>query len=196
MGGRSPPPLVVDRTRPAARWREEADLVRRTGGAISDAAWLRREFTWDLDVAHDFRHSLRLLRKRALLSVLAVIVLAIGSGSTIAVFSVVDRLILRDPPYRDPGRVVTIWQTSADTPSEREGVSPGAFIEWRERATSFETIAAVEPFSFDYLAGSEPETLIGGLVTEHFFEALGVAPMLGRTFRPEEHVPGGTTSPS
>ena len=173
-----------------ARWREEADLVRRTGGAISDAAWLRREFTWDLDVAHDFRHGLRLLRRRALLSVLAVVVLAIGSGSTIAVFSVVDRLILRDPPYRDPGRVVTVWQTSTDTPSEREGASPGAFIAWRERATSFDAIAAVEPFSFDYLVGSEPETLLGGLVTEHFFEALGVAPLLGRTFTPEEHVAG------
>jgi putative ABC transport system permease protein len=172
------------------RWREEAELVRRAGGAVSDAAYLRREFTWDLDVAHDFRHGLRLLRKRALLSVLAVIVLAIGSGSTIAVFSVVDRLILRDPPYRDPGRVVTIWQTSADTPSEREGASPGAFIAWRERATSFEAIAAVEPFSFDYLAGSEPETLLGGLVTERFFEALGVVPLLGRTFRSEEHVAG------
>ena len=116
--------------------------------------------------------------------------LAIGSGSTIAVFSVVDRLILRDPPYRDPSRVVTIWQTSADTPSEREGASPGAFVAWRERATSFEAIAAVEPFSFDYLAGTEPETLLGGLVTERFFEALGVAPLLGRTFRTEEHVAG------
>src|SRR4030095_6981438 len=116
------------------RWREEAELVRRAGGAVSDSAYLRREFTWDLDVAHDFRHGLRLLRKRALLSVLAVIVLAIGSGSTIAVFSVVDRLILREPASRDPGRVVTIWQTSADTPSESEGVSPGAFIECHGRA--------------------------------------------------------------
>jgi hypothetical protein len=145
---------------------------------------------WDLDVVRDVRHGLRLLRTRPLLSALAILILAFGTGSTVAVFSFVDRLILRTPPYHQPDRVMTLWQTSADAPSGREGASPGAVIEWRERATSFEILAGAEPFSFDYLDGPEAQTLIGALVTEGFFEALGVQPMLGRTFLPEEHAPG------
>ena len=171
-------------------WTDDADLLRRTSGALSDAAWLRRRTTWELDMTQDIRQGFRLLRNRPLLSSLAILILAFGVGSTVAVFSFVDRLILRDPPYRDADRVVTLWQTGADAPAEREGASPAAMLAWRERATSFELLAGAEPFSFDYLEGPEPQTLIGALVTERFFETLGVQPILGRTFLPEEHVAG------
>jgi putative ABC transport system permease protein len=146
--------------------------------------------SWDLDLVRDARHGLRLLRTRPFLSALAILILAFGTGSTVAVFSFVDRLILRSPPYHQPDRVMTLWQTSADAPDGREGASPGAIIAWRERATSFEILAGVEPFSFDYLDGPEPQTLAAGLVTERFFDALGVQPWLGRTFLPEEHAAG------
>jgi putative ABC transport system permease protein len=146
---------------------------------------------WDLDLIRDFRHELRLLRTRPLLSALAILILAFGTGSTIAVFSFVDRLILRSPPYLEPDRVMTLWQTSADAPAGKEGVSPGALAEWRDRATSsFATIAGAEPWSFDYLSDLEPQTLVGSLVTEGFLEAIGVQPALGRTFRSEEHTEG------
>jgi putative ABC transport system permease protein len=146
--------------------------------------------TSGLGLAGDVRHGFRLLRMRPLLSSLAVAILALGIGSTVAVFSFVDRLLLRDPPYREPGRVVTFWQTTPDAPAAREGVSPGAFLAWREQATSFETFAAVEPWSFTYLSDAEPQSLLSVLVTERFFEAIGTQPMLGRTFRPDEHVSG------
>jgi putative ABC transport system permease protein len=140
---------------------------------------------------NDVRHGLRLLRTRPLLSALAILILAFGMGATVTVYSFVDRLILRRPLYEEPDRVMTLWQTSADAPAVREGVSPGAVVEWRDRATSsFETIAGAEPWSFDYLSDFEPQTLVGSLVTERFFEAIGVQPSLGRTFRPEEHADG------
>ena len=174
----------------AAQWRDHADVVRRSTGAIADAAWLRQQFTIDHDIMRDVRYALRMLRRRPAMSALAVIVLALGIGGTVAVFSVVDTLLLRDLPYRDADRVATVWLTNREHPEERDGVAPGAFLDWRTRSRAFETIAAMDPFSFDYLNGPEPITLIGGLVTEGFFDALGVKPLLGRSFLPEEHASG------
>ena len=171
-------------------WQDQADVVRRSTGAISDAAWLRQQFTADHDVMRDVRYALRMLRRRPAMSALAICVLALGIGGTVAVFSVVDTLLVRELPYRDADRIVTIWQTSAGNADEREGVAPGAFLDWRERATAFSSLAAVEPYSFDYLDASEPVTLIGALVTEGFLDALGVQPAMGRAFLPDEHTEG------
>jgi putative ABC transport system permease protein len=173
-----------------ARWGDGADVVRRSTGALADAAWLRQERTVDHDLLHDVRYAFRLLRRRPAMSALAVLVLALGIGGTVAVFSVVDMLMLRDLPYQDADRIVTVWLTNREHPEERDGVAPGAFLDWRERSKSFQSIAAADPFSFDYLSGPEPVTLVGQLVTPGFFEALGVTPFLGRTFRDDEYVAG------
>ena len=176
--------------RQAVNWRDRADVVRRSTGAIADAAWLRQQFTFDRDIMRDVRYALRMLHRRPAMSALAVLVLSLGIGGTVAVFSVIDTLLLRDLPYRDADRIATVWLTNREHPEEREGVAPGVFLDWRNRSTAFETIAAEDPFSFDYLDGPVPMTLVGGLVTEGFFEALGVQPLLGRTFLREEHTEG------
>jgi putative ABC transport system permease protein len=170
-----------------ARWQDQADVVRRSTGAISDAAWLRQQFTADHDIMRDVHYAIRMLSRRPLISTLAVVVLAIGIGGTVAVFSVVDTLLVRELPYRDPSRIVTLWLTQRDHPEEREGVAPGAFLDWHDRSKSFSHIAAASPESFDYFDGPEPETVIGARVTEGFFEALGVQPVLGRLFVPREY---------
>jgi putative ABC transport system permease protein len=169
------------------RWRDKADVVRRSAGAISDAAWLRQQFTADHDVMRDVHYALRMVRRRPVISALAVGVLAIGIGGTVSVFSVLDTLLLRELPYRDPEEIVTIWLTNKGHPEEREGVAPGAFLDWHDRSTAFSHIAAAAPASFDFLDGLEPETLIGASITEGFFEALGVEPILGRLFVPREY---------
>jgi predicted permease len=172
------------------RWQDQADMVRRSTGAIADAAWLRQQFTLDHDVMRDVHYALRVVRRRPLMSTLAVLVLALGIGGTVAVFSVVDSLLLRDLPYRDAERIVTVWLTDRVHPEERDGVAPGVFLDWRERSQTVTPMAAVDPFSFDYLNGPEPMTLIGALVTEGFFEALGVKPALGRSFLRDEYSAG------
>jgi putative ABC transport system permease protein len=173
-----------------ADWRDRADVVRRSTGAIADAAWLRQQFTLDHDVMRDVRYALRMLHRRPALSVLAVVVLSVGIGGTVAVFSVIDSLLLRDLPYRNADRIATVWLTNREHPDEREGVAPGVFLDWRSRSKAFDVIAAEDPSAFDYLEGTVPTTLIGGLVTEGFFEALGVQPLLGRTFLREEYTEG------
>lgn len=174
----------------AVNWRDRADVVRRSTGAIADAAWLRQQFTFDRDIMRDVRYALRMLHRRPAMSALAVLVLSLGIGGTVAVFSVIDTLLLRDLPYRDGDRIATVWLTNREHPEERDGVAPGVFLDWRNRSRAFETIAAQDPFSFYYLDGPVPMTLVGGLVTEGFFEALGVQPLLGRTFLREEHTQG------
>jgi putative ABC transport system permease protein len=174
----------------SAHWHGQADLLRQSSGAIADAAFLRQQFTADLDIVQDVRYAVRMLRKRPLVSALAVAVLALGLGGTITVFSTIDTLLLRELPYSDSNRVVTIWQAESVRPNERLGVAPGAFLDWRARTKSFTSLAAAEPFSFDYLEGPEPVSLVAALVTEGFFETLGVRPVRGRLFLPEEYTPG------
>jgi putative ABC transport system permease protein len=176
--------------RQSPHWRDRADVVRRSTGALADAAWLRQQFTLDHDVMRDVRYALRMLHRRPAMSALAVLVLSLGIGGTVAVFSVLDTLLLRELPYREGDRIATVWLTSREHPEERDGVAPGVFLDWRNRSKVFETIAAQDPFSFYYMDGQVPMTLTGGLVTEGFFETLGVQPLLGRTFHRDEYTAG------
>ncbi len=175
---------------PVPAWNRSALLLRRTSGSVWDAAWLRRQVTSDADLVHDWRHASRLLRRAPAHTLLAVLVFALGIGTTTAVVSVADSFLLRTLPYRDADRIVTLWQTAPARGVEREEVAPANFLDWRERATSFEILAGFEPWSFDYTSGAEPEVLFAGLVTERFFEALGVTMALGRGFHASEHVAG------
>ena len=176
--------------RHASRRPQGAALVRRSSGAVADAAWLRQQCTLDLDVVQDVRYALRIMRARPFASIFAVLVLALGIGGTLTVFSTVDTLLFRELPYQDANRIVTIWQTPSADPDDRDGVAPGAFLDWQARTKSFSTLAAVEPWSYDYLEGPEPIELIGALVTEGFFDALGVQPARGRLFQADEYAAG------
>jgi putative ABC transport system permease protein len=177
--------------RRALDWRAQMDLVRRALGALPDAAWLRRQFTADADVVHDVRHGSRMLRKSPAFAVSAVFILALGMGGTVSIASLVDTLLFRPLPYAEADRLVTVWQRHSARGHAREDVAPANFIDWRERARGFQSIAAVIPYSFDYTGGGEPEVFFGAQVTQGFWDALGMAPAVGRAFLPEEHLTGG-----
>jgi predicted permease len=169
-------------------WSENMDLVRRALGAFPDAAWLRRQLTADAEIVHDVRHALRMMRRTPSFTVTAVAILGIGIGATVAIATLVDTLWFRSLPYADAERIVTLWQRSA--PGELDDVAPANFLDWRERSRSFETLAAVVPYSYDLTGGGEPEVAFGVQVTEGFFDAMGTRPLLGRVFAPDEHVTG------
>jgi putative ABC transport system permease protein len=172
-------------------WRTRMDLFRRALGAVPDAAWLRRQFTADADLVHDVRHGVRMLAKAPSFTIAAVFILAIGIGGTVSIVALLDTLFLKPLPYADSDRVVTIWTRQAARPAEREDVAPADFLDWRERSRSFSAIAGIIPYSRDFTGGSAPEVLFGANVTEGFFDAIGMPPMIGRGFLPEEHVKGG-----
>jgi putative ABC transport system permease protein len=207
---------VVSRLVPAARreaWRQEwegevqhrwahltrrgavpsadrVDLVRRSLGALPDAAWILRQFTLDSELAHDARHGVRLMRRSPGTAATVVVVLGIALGAATVLFGVVDALVLRPLPAADADRVVTIWQTHLREKLDKDDVSPANFLDWRERSRSFSSLAAAIPYNYDWLDGAEPEAWPAVQVTEGFFETAGVHPVLGRTFRDQEHRKG------
>jgi putative ABC transport system permease protein len=178
------------RARDALTKRQEVDMFRRVLGSFRDAAWLRRQFTLDADLMHDLRYGARLLRRTPGFTLLAVIVLALGIGATTGIFSVLDALLIRQLPYRDPERIVLLFEADATKRTDLEDVAPANFIDWQEQARSVEMMAAAEAFGFTYTGGSEPQSLPGVRITKGFFDAFGVEALYGRTFTPEEYTAG------
>jgi putative ABC transport system permease protein len=170
--------------------RNQVDLLRRSLGALPDAAWLRRQLTLDAELVHDVRHGVRLLWKSPGFTASAVFILAVGMGSTVAVLTLLDTLMFRPLPYDASERIVTIWQQRAAGTGDLEDVAPANFLDWRERSQAFSHVAAAIPYSYDYTDGGEPIVLFGAQVTEGFWDALGTRPALGRGFLADEHVRG------
>ena len=140
------------------------------------------------ETCEDARLALRQLTRRPAFAIVAVLTLAVGIGANTAIFSAADHVLLRPLPYGDAERVVTLWETDRGTGELKRQVSPGNFLDWRERSRSFEPIALAEPFGFDLTGdGGPPEPAEAWLITEGFLDALGVQPVLGRAFLPDEH---------
>jgi putative ABC transport system permease protein len=133
----------------------------------------------------DLRYGLRLMVRRPGFAAVAVATLALGIGTTTAIFEVTDRVLLRPVPYPEPGRLAVIWETSPNIPLPVMFASPPNLYEWQQRSRTF---AAMGGFQWRdiTLGGSEPERLRGARVTAGLLPALGVQPRLGRLFLPEE----------
>src|SRR4051812_35231097 len=142
----------------------------------------------------DLKFALRQLAKSPGFTTTAVLTLALGIGVCTAMFSVVNAVLLRPLPVRDPGRLVWI-ENSGDVGLSGRTSRTDVVAGWREQNKAFESIAAWFAFS-DYnrmlLSGSgEPQSLRGVGVSDNFLPTLGVAPKLGRNFTAEECVFNG-----
>ena len=138
----------------------------------------------------DVRDALRALRRNPTFALVALLTMAIGIGANTAVFSVVNALLLRPLPYRDPGRLVWAAKLAPAMPAE---IATGAdYLEWRDHAASLEGVAAWDEAPGLTLLGSgDPERLLGAHITAGFFTVLGVQPASGRAFsRDEERLNG------
>lgn len=184
----------------------ETDKLQRLGMSESQArAAAMRTFggSWHRDASrdargvrpiedffHDIRVGLRTLAKQPTYAAVAILTLAIGIGATTALGSAVYRVLLAPYPFPDADRITTIWQTDTRTPGSTIEVAPGNFIDWKERARSFELMSAMEPYSFDWIGPEGPQRFSVTLVTEDFFAIQGMRALLGRTFTREEFTPG------
>jgi len=138
----------------------------------------------------DARYGLRMAARNPGFAAVVILTLAIGIGATTAVFSVVDAVLLNPLPFPRPDRIVTVWQYSANAATERLAGSPANFLDWRERSTTFEVMAAIEPSGLEFVADGEPQNLRVWRVSQGFFEILGVPALHGRTFTADEYQPG------
>jgi putative ABC transport system permease protein len=131
----------------------------------------------------DLSLAVRNLLRRPAFTVTALLLLALGAGANAAVFSVVRGILLRPLPYHAPDRLVVLWPTTF--------VNNEDLAFWRERARSFEQIAANSPGWMMSLVvqGKEPIKITAGRASDNFFTTLGVAAARGRTFLPGDSVP-------
>ena len=141
-------------------------------------------------VLQDVRYALRVLRRNPGFTATTVLTLTLAISATTATFSVVDAVLLQPPSFPEPDRLVTLWETDPENGNRPTGVASANFLDWREQATSFEGVAALDPWSVDLTGADTPEVLYGWQVTEGFFETLGAGAARGRTFLPDEHRPG------
>jgi putative ABC transport system permease protein len=150
--------------------------------AVWTHLWLER-------LREDLRFGARLLRRYPAFTAVTLTVLALGIGATTAMFSIVNSVLLRPLPFRDPDRLVMLenkWLPRFP----RFEASPLDFLSWKEECQSYSDIAAFRFLFFNFTEGELPERIAGLRVTANLPELLGVSPILGRSFRVDEDAPG------
>jgi putative ABC transport system permease protein len=146
---------------------------------------------------NDIRYTLRLLAKSPGFTLVAVLTLALGIGANTAMFSVIHAVLLRPLPYLQADRLTIIWNDYGSGGQSLPAVSPPDFRDYQQRCRSFEQLAAATggggaAVDFGTTEGDErPQQVTVGFVTANFFSILGVNPILGRGFLPEEAVING-----
>src|SRR5215472_7170213 len=142
-------------------------------------------WTWLEQISQDLRYAIRTLRKSPGFTLVAVLTLALGIGANTAMFSMVRGVVLAPLPYSQPDRLVLLLESNQRF--ARDAISYPNFVDWQRGARSFVQMAAIMLHQgFDLSAPGAPEHLDGVQVTAGFFSTLGIAPILGREFSPQE----------
>jgi putative ABC transport system permease protein len=144
-------------------------------------------------VLQDIRYSLRQLRKSSGFTAVAVVTLALGIGANTAIFSVVNGVLLRPLRFKDPDRIVRVWHVppAKSFPGMTTfSVSAANYLDWERQNHVFEGMAIYTFHGFTLTGTDKPEQVDACAATSGFFSTLGVQPMLGRAFTPEEDQPG------
>ena len=137
----------------------------------------------------DIRFGLRMLLKTPSVSIVATIALALGIGANTAIFSVVNAVLLRPLPFPDPDKLVALFETDTQRGQIRGSHSYPNFMDLRAQNTVFERVASYHNSDFVLTGRGEPARLQGLVTTADLFPLLGVSPLIGRTFLPEEDKP-------
>ena len=141
------------------------------------------------NLIQDIRFGVRMLLKSPGVSIIATIALALGIGANTAIFSVVNAVLLRPLPFPDPNSLVAVFETDLQRGQQRGSHSYPNFFDVRAQNTVFERVASYYDGNFVMTGRGEPVRLQGSVATADLIPLLGVAPMLGRTFHPEEDKP-------
>ena len=138
----------------------------------------------------DIRFALRGLLKRPAFTAIAVLTLALGIGANTAIFSVVNAVLLRPLPLKDPDRLMVFWHSAPAKGLRHLDLNDALFAYYRERTHTFESLAAYEGGEFALTGNGDPEVVPGAVITFNYFNVLGREPLLGRAFTAHEDSPG------
>ena len=141
------------------------------------------------NIWQDLKYGFRVLRKNPGFAVGAIVVLALGIGANTAIFSVVNAVLLRPLPYRDPGRIAMIYHVPPQKSfpgAKIFAVSPANYLDWQRQSGVFDAMSIFHPTTMTLKGKDQPEAVQGMVVSSEFFSVLGASPVVGRTFTPEE----------
>ncbi len=135
----------------------------------------------------NIRYGLRTLAKSLGFTVIAVLTLGVGIGINASIFSLISGILLRQPPVRDPDRVVVVVATNTAHNEDRASLTAAEFLRWREQANSFTSLAAADDSRQLSLTGQgDPQRLAVSQVSANYFQLLGISPEMGRTVTSDE----------
>jgi putative ABC transport system permease protein len=165
--------------------------ARRQFGGIAqmkEEHYDRRSFRFLETMAKDLRYGLAGLWRAPGFAVVVIGVLGLGIGGTVAMFSVVDAVLLKPLPFPAPDRIVAVWE--APRPGVVNAVSVRQFLAWQRLSREFMTLTAEQDFSAAISYNNQPIRLAGKRVTADYFNVFGTRVALGRAFRSTEDQPG------
>lgn len=138
----------------------------------------------------DMRYAMRQLRRNPSFTAVVVLILALGIGANTGIFSVVHDVLLKPLPYKDPDRLVMVWEQNPHRGWFENIVSAANFLDGQKQNHVFTDIAAFEVSSFNLTGDNKPEELSGEHVTTNLLSVRGVQPLQGRLFVPDEEKRG------
>jgi putative ABC transport system permease protein len=141
----------------------------------------------------DARYAARSLRKSPGFTLVAAITLALGVGANAAIFGVVNTVMLRPLPFKNPDGLVRVWESNIERDRPTFAVSHPNFLDWRSQSQSFQSLAASSNAGFTWTSSADAEVVLGMNVTATFLPTLQITPALGRNFLDDEDRPGGNT---
>src|SRR5262245_45463793 len=134
----------------------------------------------------DLTYGFRQLRRNPGFTLIAVATIALGIAANTAVFSVMNAVLFAKPPYSDPDRLLTVWQSYPAMGEVRGGASAAEYLDYRNRNSTFQSLAGYERQSFDLTGDDQPERVSAARATSNLFDTLGIVPQVGRTFTEAE----------
>src|SRR5688500_7023575 len=152
--------------------------MRDSTGKYEEGRSDGRTISWFDDAWRDTVVGARMLRKSPAFTIVAIVTLALGIGANTAIFSVVNAVLLRPLPYREPGRLVMLCESKPAAGTAQSVVSTTAFAEWRKRCRSVEQSAAVRFDNFVLGGDGGPERLLLCQASADYFPLLGLKPVL------------------
>lgn len=185
--------LEADEIRDATAVVDADSAARRTFGNVTtvqeqwyeSGRWMLSEH-----LSRELRHGVRQIKRRPGFSLFVILTLAIGMGANSTIFSVVEAVLLRPLPYRDPGRLAMLFSGDPARELHEGRVSLPNFADWKARSKSFEGMTAYIGQTFLLQTGDAPERMRSARVSADFWPLLGVKPLLGRVFTAAEEYRG------
>jgi putative ABC transport system permease protein len=139
----------------------------------------------------DIRFGVRMLLKNRAFTFVALLTLALGIGANVAIFSVINAVLLRPLPFKEPGQLVMVWERRPNSGTANLPISAHEFVAWKERANSFESLTLIQPDGLNLTGRGDPVTVTAARVSGQFFSVVEIQPLLGRTFAPGADQEGG-----